>query len=389
MDESPIGERAHRAGHPHRRAVAIVHLAAHLDGHRGADPRLHARLHRGRVPDARDRRAPRAHPQQLAQDLGAVARRAAAGVVGHVREHDRPAVGGERLGHRVLHRQRGVDELVPMPPRHPCELIGEALGQGLIVVGDHVDAETRVGDVRVREAREERDRDDLGVLLHLVGQVVEAPHRAARGALPAERRHERRLAPGRGRLDAPGDHLGQSLGRLHPALGHVHVRVGLVPVQEIGASDHVLAQVAVEVEGHRDRHVGAHRSAHRRDDVALPVVHALRDHRPVQVEEHAVEPARRLEIGQHALLDVLVDVAGDEPGRRGGGGHRRQQRHAQALGRRDHAPQAGAGAAIGLDDFTAVAQVARLELGAIGGDIAEGIGLVRQHGEEHSHAGLL
>jgi hypothetical protein len=36
----------------------------------------------------------------------------------------------------------------------------------------------------------------------------------------------------------------------------------------------------------------------------------------------------------------------------------------------------------GLDDLAAVAQVARLELGAVGGHVAERVGLVRQHRKE-------
>ncbi len=167
VHEAPVRERADGAGHPQGSAVTVVHLAADLEGDAAAHARLDARLHRGRVPDAGHRRAARAHPQELAQDLGAVARGAAAGVVGHVGQHDGTAGGGQGLGHRVLHRPRGVDELVAMRPRHPLELGGEPLGQGLIVVGDHVDAEPGVGNVRVREAREDRHRDDLRILLHL------------------------------------------------------------------------------------------------------------------------------------------------------------------------------------------------------------------------------
>ena len=48
----------------------------------------------------------------------------------------------------------------------------------------------------------------------------------------------------------------------------------------------------MEVERDRDRHRGAHGPAHRRDDVTLAVVDALGDHGAMQVEQHAVEPAR-------------------------------------------------------------------------------------------------
>ena len=169
---------------------------------------------------------------------------------------------------------------------------------------------------------------------------------------------------------------------LDAAVRHVHVRVGLVAVEEIGALDHGLREVAVEVERHRDRDRRADGAAHGRDQVAFAVVQALRHHRAVQVEQHAIEPARGSEVGEHPVLDVLVDVARDEPRRRGGRCHRGQEHRAAALGRLDHAAEARARPAIRLDDLPAVAQVVRLELRAVGGDIAERIGLVGHHGEK-------
>ena len=239
------------------------------------------------------------------------------------------------------------------------------------------------------EAREDGDGDDLGVLLHLRRRVVEPAHRSARGALAAEGRQDRRLAHGRRGAEALADHIEQPLRRLHSALAHVHVRIGLVPVEEIGAADHARAQVAVEIEGNRDGHLGPDHAPHGLDEIALAVIEPLGNHGPVEIEEHAVDGARGLQVAEHALLHVLVDVPGDEA--RGGSGrrHRGDEAGAATLGRRDHPAQTGAGAAEGLDDLAAVVEITRFELAAVGGDVAEGVGLVGHHGQELSHRGLL
>ena len=113
-----------------------------------------------------------------------------------------PPRGGERARHRLLHGQRGVDELVAMLPRHARERLGVPLGQRLVVVGGDVDAEPGVGNVGEREAGEDGDGDDARVALHPIREVVEPPHRAARRPLVAERGQERRLAEGGGGADA-------------------------------------------------------------------------------------------------------------------------------------------------------------------------------------------
>src|SRR5258708_4408405 len=79
---------------------------------------------------------------------------------------------------------------------------------------------------------------------------------------------------------------------------------------------------------------------------------------PRRAEGHAGDPPRGRETGQQALLAVLVDAGGAPPRRRGGRRHRGHQARTEPLGGVDHAAQAGAGAAVGLDDLAAVAQVA-------------------------------
>ena len=49
-------------------------------------------------------------------------------------------------------------------------------------------------------------------------------------------------------------------------------------------------------------------------------------------------------------------------------------------------PEAGAGAPVGLEDLAAVAEIAGRELAAIGGNGAERVGLVGDHGDEDAHA---
>ena len=385
VHEAAVGERPHRARHAHGRPVAVVHLAAHLERDRLADAGLHARRHRRGIPDAGHDGGAGAHPEQLAQHLGAVAGGAAARVVGHVRQHNGPALGGERAGDRLRDGQGPVDELVAMLPGGARELIREAVGEGLVAVGDDVDAEAGGRDVGEGEPREDGDGDDLRILLHLVRHVVEPPHGPARGALIAQRRQDGRRAQGGGGPDALRRHLQQPLGGLHAALGHVHVGIGLVAVQQVGPAHHLRGEVAVEVQRHRDGHRRPHRRAHGLDEVALAVVDALAHHRAVEIEQHAVERPRRVQVGEDALLDVAVDVPGDEPGGRGGRRDRGHEAHAVTFGGIDHAAQTGAGAAEGLDDLAAVVEIPRFELTAVSRDIAEGIGLVRQHGEEELH----
>jgi hypothetical protein len=164
VDEAAVGERAHHARHAQGRPVPAVNLAAYLQGHGRAHSRLDAFRDGARIPQAGHHRRARAHAHELAQDLRAVTRRAASRVVGHVGEHDGLAVGGEGLGHRLAHGERGVDELVAMRPRRVRELIGKTVGKGLVTVRDDIDAEACVGDIGEGKAGEDGDGDHLRIL---------------------------------------------------------------------------------------------------------------------------------------------------------------------------------------------------------------------------------
>jgi hypothetical protein len=109
----------------------------------------------------------------------------------------------------------------------------------------------------------------------------------------------------------------------------------------------------------------------------------------VQVEQHAVERGGGAQVGEQPGLRRLVEVRADTPGRRGGRGERRHERHAPRRRRVDHAAQAGAGVPVGLEDLAAVPEVAGLELAPVRRDRAERVRLVREHRDEEPHRASL
>ena len=222
--------------------------------------------------------------------------------------------------------------------------------------------------------------------LHLGGEIVEPPHRPASRALAPQGRQEGRLPERDGRPDPSGDDVEEPGRRLGAPLGHVHVGIGLVTVEEVGAADHRLREIGVKVERHRDRNPRADRLPDGRDQVTLAVVQPLRHHRAVEIEEHAREGASPVEVREHAFLHVVEDVPRHPPGRRGRGGDGRHQREARLRRGLDHAAEARAGVAEVLDDLPAVPEVPGLELPPIGRDAREGVRLVRHHRQEGLHA---
>src|SRR5437660_947349 len=71
--------------------------------------------------------------------------------------------------------------------------------------------------------------------------------------------------------------------------------------------------------------------------------------------------------------------------RRRGGGQRWHQGDGAGIGAVDHAAQAGAGPAVGLQQLAAVTEVVGLELRAVGANRTEGVRLVREHRHEEAH----
>ena len=62
--------------------------------------------------------------------------------------------------------------------------------------------------------------------------------------------------------------------------------------------DHRPGHVRVEVEGDGHGHRRSDDLAHRAEEIALAVLEPLGHHGAVQIEQHAVETARRAEVGE-------------------------------------------------------------------------------------------
>ena len=157
-------------------------------------------------------------------------------------------------------------------------------------------------------------------------------------------------------------------------------------VQERGVARHGRGHVGVQIQGDPHGQIGADHAADRGEKIALSVLEPLRHHRPMQIEEDSVQRTGLTQVVQQPVLDLLVDVLAHAAGGRGGGRDGGHEREAALRGDLDHAAEARPGSAVGLEDLTAVAEVARRELAAIGGDGTERVGLVRDHGDEDAHA---
>jgi hypothetical protein len=78
------------------------------------------------------------------------------------------------------------------------------------------------------------------------------------------------------------------VGGLAAALGHVHVREGVVADDGVAGGEPGSAVVGVQISRSNDRCVLAHDVANRSQKVGLGVFNPLDHHRPVQVQQHAI-----------------------------------------------------------------------------------------------------
>ena len=99
-------------------------------------------------------------------------------------------------------------------------------------------------------------------------------------------------------------------------------------MQQRGRPRHRFRHVGVEVERHGDGHRVTDRGAHGGEQIAFAVfgIHGsvlgtlgsvlgtLRNHRAVEIQEHAVEQSRGTQVREETLRDVAIDVLGHAPG---------------------------------------------------------------------------
>src|SRR5690606_20141043 len=100
--------------------------------------------------------------------------------------------------------------------------------------------------------------------------------------------HHRQVGQVHDRLDLAGDEFGDQFDGFDAAIVGGGVRVEVHPEQSVGVIDHLLGDVAVQVQRHHDGHVGADQFTHALDDVAFDVVNTSRNPCAVQCQADRV-----------------------------------------------------------------------------------------------------
>ena len=151
--------------------------------------------------------------------------------------------------------------------------------------------------------------------LHRRGLVHEGAHQRQRGwiagDLPAVVQRHRRA-----HLFADGaqDQGQQVLGAFH----HVGMRELLVEDDDVGNPHTLQREMAVRVKLDTDHTVRANDRAHLLDHIAFGVIVAMRHHRSVQPEQHAIQRHGGFELGQDFIAHELVVGAVGGAGGAGG-----------------------------------------------------------------------
>ena len=160
-----------------------------------------------------------------------------------------------------------------------------------------------LGHVALLETMGERDREHAFLAFERAHAVDEGAAGLARRRHqldhPAiiERHHRPDLA-----ADGPDDDGDEFLG----ALDEIDMRVFLVEDDGVCEPHPLLGQVAMRIEFDADRHLRPDQSADMLEDVALAIVIAMRHHRAVQAEQHAVDRQGRLELPEDLVAHLLV-----------------------------------------------------------------------------------
>src|SRR6185503_15052444 len=105
-------------------------------------------------------------------------------------------------------------------------------------------------------------------------------------------------------------HLVQHSRGARAGLGHVDVRIGAVGDQGVGALDHRVGDVGVEVKAGDDRNAWAHRCAYATQKLALAVVVGLHHHGAVKVEVDAIHGQGLLQAGDELAGDSFESFSG-------------------------------------------------------------------------------
>jgi hypothetical protein len=279
----------------------------------------------------------------------------------------------------------GRRHLVAPGPAHLGQLVGQGLGGAGLAVDQGRPAERRIVVPRV---------DHEGRRAHHLAAALGGPHaredRAHRrqevDRLAAAEEH--RQGPPGHRRPAPGQDRQRQLGGLAPDPRVIAVGVGLVADDRVGQRDPRAGQVAVEIVGHRHRHV-ADRVLDQAQDRALGIGDAVDPHRAVERQDHAVGASRAQPLGQPAGQGVVAGAI-ELAARRG---PRRQDRHRRGAGGAQGRARPGQlglaeepGHLVGVaidrgQEVVALEVVALLEVAQHGRDRRQRVGLLHQAGD--------
>ena len=359
-----------------------VGLAAELQGHRAADPGPLHLPNRRRIPDRGDRDVRQPLADNFADRRHHVLGGAGAAIVGMV-EQDGGALGLVRgPGDRVADRLVAIDEVLSDGPGAVEQPVADFFGQRPVAVRHDDRRIARIRHIGEGEAAERGRRQYARPALRFATDLNQAPHRLVVGALAQGLRQHRGVAPGHPRPAIAGDRIEHDVADLLADRVHVDMGIGLVADQRGAVRHHHFGQVAMQVQGHRDRQIGRDR-ADPLQQHAFAVEGMGRHHGTVQVEQH------RVAAGPDRLQDRfgqgLVSRFLDRPRRHRLGRDRCHDLGAGGLRQLDIGADRHAGAAIGGERVGAEMTAPRLKAREVGHDRRERVGFVLHHGDDETH----
>jgi hypothetical protein len=310
-----------------------------------------------------------------------------------IRQDDRVFSKPLSLGQGFANRHRRAAPSLAVFPDPPAQLIGRLLGKRSIAVGDGDHAGADVGHVGPGKPSGDGDRKDSPTLLQDVNSPQHFVHRRMRRHLARRAPEERKLMDRHRRMNFAANGPQDQSRRLAASLGHVDMRVGVVPDDRIGQGDAQGRVIAVEVGGDDDR-PPPDCFSHGGDKIAVGIVDLLDHHRSVQIEQHPVHwPARLLLLPQAIEEFGLERFVVAPPNQAAGISEGPQQRNQleSVLGRAvDESAHAGVSAAEALDHFlSAIKPESLFEVAHGRRRFGEGAGLVQHAAGNDSHHSML
>lgn len=269
---------------------------------------------------------------------------------------------------------------MPAVPYGASEIVRRAVHRILLgAVGHHGDPEMR--DVGVGKARGDRRGAHPRAGFDPMQLIDHGAHGRLTGRLHLRHGEQRQLAECPRRTLSPSEDLGQNLGSLATARGHVGVRISVVADQHVGRLEQRGRQVGVDVEGRNQRHIGPEHIAQASDEGGIGIGRAVGDYRAVHRNDSALQRGS----GRSAPAGLLDQMPVRRARHHARGYRARKQAELRLeieLRRcREHAADFGVGAGERSHGLALDALV-RPEGGEVGRNRGKGVGLVPKAGDE-------